>query len=605
MMLWFAWPIAAMAETKRVVLLHSFGRDFKPWSEYASSIRSELQRQSPWQLDIIDHSLVTARSRDEDPEVPFVAYLRALFASQPPDLIINIGAPAAAFVQRHRAQLFPSTPMLLMAVDERRVQFSALSENDAVVAVRIDYLGAMKNILQVLPDTRNVMVVVGISPIERFWMEEIRKEVEPLTNRVSFTWTNNLSFDELLKQAAALPPHSAIFWELMLVDAAGVVHEGRTALAKLHAVSSAPIFSYDESFFGREIVGGPLLTVLDSSRQTAAAAIRILGGEKASDVKIPSVKFSTPKFDWRELQRWGISERRLPPGSEIHFREPPVWERYRWQIGLVAVALLGQSLLIGGLFYQRRQRRLAEVEVRHRMAELAHVNRSATAGEMSASIAHEINQPLAAIVNSGSAGVRWLTKEVPDLEKAIACFNRITADGLRASQVLKTVRAMFKKDLQERDLLDVNEVLEEVLDFVRFEFDRYQVSVTRALTQGLPSVFGNRIELQQVVLNLVRNAVEAMSSNTVRARVLQVTSEASEAGGVKIGIKDSGPGIDPESADRIFEPFFTTKPMGMGMGLPICRSIVESHGGQLSAAAGSPYGAAFQIILPHEDKAPR
>src|SRR6185437_4247605 len=239
-----------------------------------------------------------------------------------PDLIVSIGAPAAAFVQRHRPQLFPNTPMVLTAVDERRVQFSALTERDAVVAVRIDYLGAIKNILQVLPDTKNVIVVVGSSPIEQFWREEIGKTVKPLADRVSFTWTNNLSFDELLKHASTFPSRSAIFWELMIVDAAGVVHEGNTALARLHAVSNAPIFSYDESFFGREIVGGPLLAVLDSSRETAAVAIRLLGGEKARDIKIPSVTFSTPKFDWREMQRWGISEGRLPPGSEILFREP-------------------------------------------------------------------------------------------------------------------------------------------------------------------------------------------------------------------------------------------------------------------------------------------
>src|SRR5262245_30955854 len=300
----FAGLKPAAAETKRVVLLHSFGQDFKPWSEYAKTIRRELQRQSPWQLDITDHSLVTSRSKNEDPEVAFVEYLHSLFAEQRPDLIVSVGAPAAAFVQRHRPQLFASTPMVLTAVDERRVQFSALSEQDAVVAVRIDYLAAIENILQVLPDTENVTVVVGTSPVEQFWKEEIAKSVKPLENRVSFTWTDNLSFDDVLKRAAALPPRSAIFWELMIVDAAGVVHEGNTALARLHAVSKAPIFSYDESFFGHEIVGGPLLKVLDSSRQTAAVAVRILGGEKPSNIKMPSIGFSTPKFDWREMQRW-------------------------------------------------------------------------------------------------------------------------------------------------------------------------------------------------------------------------------------------------------------------------------------------------------------
>ena len=138
-----------------------------------------------------------------------------------------------------------------------------------------------------------------------------------------------MSFDELLKRAAALPPQSAIFWELMIVDAAGVVHEGDTPLTRLHAVAKAPIFSYDEAFFGREIVGGPLLLVADTSRQTAAVAIRILGGEKPGDIKTPPVQFARPMFDWREMQRWGISESRLPPGSEIFFRDPTAWEQYR------------------------------------------------------------------------------------------------------------------------------------------------------------------------------------------------------------------------------------------------------------------------------------
>ena len=170
-------PVMA-AEPKRVMILHSFGRDFKPWSDYARAIRSELDRQSSWPLDLSEHSLVTARFSDENPEVPFVEYLRALYAKQRLDLIVSIGAPAAAFVQRHRQQLFPTTPMLLTVVDQRRVQFSTLTANDAVVAVSINYFGAIENILRVLPDTKNVAVVVGNSPIEKYWKEEIGRAGE-------------------------------------------------------------------------------------------------------------------------------------------------------------------------------------------------------------------------------------------------------------------------------------------------------------------------------------------------------------------------------------------------------------------------------------------
>jgi hypothetical protein len=207
-MLSLACPAAATAEPKQVMLLHSFGRDFKPWSEYARTIRMELSQQSPWPLDITEHSLVTARSPDEDPEVPFVEYLRALSAKRSPDIIVSIGAPAAAFVQRHRQQLFAATPMVFTAMEQRRVQYSSLTANDAVVAVRINYLAAIENILQVLPDTKDVIVVVGTSPIEKFWKEAIGKELEPLANRIKLSWTDDLSFEALLKHASALPPRS-------------------------------------------------------------------------------------------------------------------------------------------------------------------------------------------------------------------------------------------------------------------------------------------------------------------------------------------------------------------------------------------------------------
>lgn len=164
------------AESKRVMLLHSFGRDFKPWDEYARTIRTELERQSPWPLDIIDQSLVAARAGDDDAERTFAEYLRALYTKFPVDLIVCIGAPAAAFVQRNRPNVFANIPMVFTAVDERRVQFTALTPNDVAVPVRIEYLKAIQNILRVLPQTQNVVVVVGGSPLEKFWKEEIGRD---------------------------------------------------------------------------------------------------------------------------------------------------------------------------------------------------------------------------------------------------------------------------------------------------------------------------------------------------------------------------------------------------------------------------------------------
>ena len=595
---WLGCPAGFAAESKRVLLLHSFGQTFKPWSEYGQAIRAELDRQSPWPLDIIDYSLVTARFSDENPEAPFVEYLRAVFAKHPLDLIVSVGAPAAAFVQRNRQRLFASTPMVLTAVDQRRVQYSNLTAYDTTVAVRINYLSAFENILQVLPDTKDVIVVVGASQIEKFWKEAIGKEVEPLANRIKLSWTDELSFESLLRQASSLPPHTAIFWELMIVDAAGVVHESDAPLTRLHAVANAPIFSYDKSFFGSATVGGPLLLVADSSRQTAAVAIRVLGGEKPSGIRTPPVQFASPVFDWREMQRWGISEGSLPPGSEIRFRELTVWDQYRWQILLIAAVLVAQSFLIGGLFYEHRRRRNAEVEARRGIAELALMNRRSAIGETSASIAHEINQPLTAITLNGETALIYLAKKAPNFKEVTELVQLIVSDCLRVSQVVASVRAMFKKDTPDRILLDINDVIHEVLTLLRVELDGHGVVVKTSLAEGLPHLLADRVQMQQVILNLIKNASEAMSSTAPGERILWLRSAATDAGECIVVIEDSGPGIEPEKMERIFEPFFTTKGTGMGMGLSICRSIVEAHGGRLNARRVRGRGMAFEIGLP-------
>jgi signal transduction histidine kinase len=590
----FACQVALAAEHKRVMLLHSFGQDFKPWSEYAKDIRAELKRQSPWPLDIIENSLVTARFSDENPEAPFVEYLSALFANRPLDVIVSIGAPAADFVQRHRRRLFPTTPMVLTAVDQRRVQYSNLTGNDVAVAVNINYLSAFENILQVLPDTKDVIVVVGSSPIEKFWKEAIGKQAAPLTNRIKLSWTDELPFEELLKQASALPPHTAIFWELMIVDAAGVVHEGNLPLERLHAVANAPIFSYDESFFGNGIVGGPLLLVADTSRLTATVAVRILNGEKAGDIKVSPVEFSAPRFDWGQMQRWGISEKNLPPGSEILFRDPTVWEQYRAHILAVTAAILIQAALIFWLLYEHWRRQRAEILARNTMSELSHVNRMATAGQLSASIAHEVNQPLAGIVANAQAALRWLEKA--NVEEVREGLKRIVSDGHRASDIITNLRAMFKSDVQEKALVDINKLVLSVLALVRIDLQKHEIKVQTQLDDRIPQVLGNQVQLQQVISNLVVNAIESMGS--LRTRALRIKTELSQSNTVQVSIEDTGTGIKSSDVAQLFKPMFTTKARGMGMGLSICQSIIENHDGRIWVSPGATAGSIFQFELP-------
>ena len=231
-------------------------------------------------------------------------------------------------------------------------------------------------------------------------------------------------------------------------------------------------------------------------------------------------------------------------------------------------------------------------------AELGRGMRRMAMGEMAASIAHEIKQPLAAISANGNAGLRWLTRATPDIERACDVLKRIVSDTQHASEVIDGIRSMFKNEGQAKTMQDVNELIREALTLVRTEVENQHVSICTELSAELPQVPANQIQLRQVMVNLITNAVDAMSAVTNRARVLRIKTEEHKLDGVLITVEDSGVGIEPQNLDRIFDTFFTTKSQGMGMGLSICRSIVESHEGHLSVAAAQPHGSIFHVSLP-------
>src|SRR6478735_7096982 len=248
-------------QPKKVLLLHTFGPNFEQGAAWSREIQRELNKQSPWPLNIQEHSLVTAVDGDDTAEAKFGEYLKALYAQRPPDLIVALGAPAARFVQQHRPDLYPTTPMLLAAVEVRRVEPSMLSEQDAVAGVRYDDVAAMENILRLLPETKSIAIIIGNSPGERFWVGEHQRVLGPLLkNKVELIFYGEQPLSEIQKGVANMPPHSAIYYQQLAVDGAGAVYGDKEPLRRISDVANAPIFSFDETHFNGQIVGGPMFS---------------------------------------------------------------------------------------------------------------------------------------------------------------------------------------------------------------------------------------------------------------------------------------------------------------------------------------------------------
>jgi len=265
--------------------------------------------------------------------------------------------------------------------------------------------------------------------------------------------------------------------------------------------------------------------------------------------------------------------------------------------------LLDAMATIGSQIGQFIERKRAENALRDAQAELTHVTRVMIMGELTASIAHEVNQPLGAMVTSAASCSRWLALQPPDLEKAQRALERIAKDGKRAGEVISRIRSLMKRQALQVSWVDLDEAILEVIALTRYEIDRHGIALDTRLVQGLPLVQADRVQLQQVMLNLIVNAVEAMSEVDDRARVLTITSGREGAQAVLIAVRDSGMGVDPASCDQLFEAFYTTKQEGTGMGLSISRSIIEAHGGRLWVSSNSPHGAVFQFSLPVEEPA--
>jgi signal transduction histidine kinase len=493
-------------------------------------------------------------------------------------------------------ELWPGTPVVLAGIPERRAARLSLPSNVTAFTFRYQLQDIVATADALIPGLKRV--VLAGSRMKR-WRQDFLDDLPDIRARFEVIDLTELSLTELRQRLTELPGDSAVVYVGLSTADTGTRYLPAEATQLVAEAANRPTFVDSETFIGTGSVGGLVISPGGIGRVAARFALRILDGENASDIPITnSEEILRPVFDWRQLQRWGISENRLPVGSEIRFRSPTAWEQYHWQIMLISAALVLQSLLIGGLFYEHRRRRQAEVEASRRMAELAHMNRSAAIGQMSASIAHEIKQPLAAIVMNAGAGLHWLAKDTPNVAEAAHALKNIVGNGNRATQVVETLRAMFKKEISNRTLVDINDAIREVLTLLHIELDEHEVLTKATLKEGLPRVMADRVQFQQVIFNLVRNAIEAMSSTAAGSRVLRLRSEATVTGECLVAIEDSGPGIEPETLKRIFEPFFTSKSKGMGMGLSICHSIVEAHGGRLSAASAKPHGAIFEILLP-------
>ena len=559
------------------------------------ALRSTVTGNSSRPVSIYLEQLDLERFRGDRYEKDLKTHFESKYVDKPIGVIVALGYGALDFVLRLRTEMFAGVPVVFAMVDDVALQRLNIPPDVTGRTSTVRFQDFIKSAHIVVPDLQRI-AIVGDRWEQQTAYRHLQKEIPTTSSALEIIDLVGLPMRELKKRVAVLPERTAIAYTSIFSDGEGTSYPPIDALRFLAEVANRPIVGAAETFIGSGAVGGYVLTPAAIGKGAAELALRLLNGESASGIPIADGNVVRPIFDWRQMQRWGVSASSLPPGSEIRFRDPTAWEQYKTPISAITAAVLAQALLIGWLLHERQYRQRAERTARESLFELTQTNRMATAGELSAAIAHEIKQPLTGIVTTANAALRWLSRESPDIGRARDAMNKVVEAGHHASDVITNVRNLFGKDTQEKNPTDVNKLIRTVLGLVYMDLRKHSIETQVNLSEQLSPVMGNEVQLQQVILNLVMNAIESMHS--AEPRGLSIKSETTERNNVLVSIADTGSGIDIANLNRIFKPMFTTKAHGMGMGLSICKSIIESHGGKIWVSANALRGSIFHFELP-------
>ncbi len=716
---------AGPTKPKNVLILFGGGPGQPLYDITLSEVRTTIQKGLAGPLNLYVEYLDAERFPEKHNLHAQCDFIKKKYIREKMDLFIPVGPRILSLISQYLSPDFDEIPTVFIefrgGYPDRPLIDRKPNMTGLITEPHLKKMFAMA--LSLHPGTREIFIITGSAPVDRFLGSLVRVAYREYEDRVKVTHLSGFTMQELLQKISDLPKDSIGIYLSFTQDAKGVNYYGVESLKLLSKASPVPLYSNFEHLLGQGIVGGYVLGVTANASRIGQFALRILRGEDPAAIPVEKGSMFY-MFDWKQMKRWGIKEKNLPEGSVIVNKELTFFEAFKWYIiGTIVFVIIETLLVVFLLALYRKQKRVekqlheaaeewrvtfdsiqdmifildldfkiirvnapalafldlpvekvlggrcyalmhetneppetclvpamtrtkrhehtefydqkrkvwfhisvapildekgeiqsiihqvrditeqkrTEAETQRARAELLRVERSFRINELTASLAHEFNQPLAAILSNAQAALRFLEADKPDLNELREILRDIIQDDKRAGNVIRSLRSMMKREEGEQKPVILNDVLTDVIAIFRSEAVFRNVHMETDFAELLPPVLADRIQLQQVILNLIMNAAEAMSQNSPEERKFILRTQAADTC-VRVTVRDFGGGIDPGNLERLFQPFFTTKGTGLGMGLALSKSIIEAHRGRIWAENNSDVGATFFFELPFSSK---
>jgi signal transduction histidine kinase len=590
-------------ESKNILILFGLAPTQPAYRPILDGIRQNLTKEFGDSYNLHTEYLeIESYQKDNDPRNRFDIFNNK-YREIKLDLLIVVGRNAVEVIKNNAEDYLLNLPTISIDFDFSNygyIKDLQLNEKTFVAGIKFQVTKMLSTALSVFPATSSIYFIGGTSSFDRFMLSLANQEIGKIEKNKRIEIITDLSMDQILQLVRSLPDRSLIFIPSFTTDSEFVTYYNDESMRLISATANSPVFAYSDVGFGDGAIGGYLISFRKVGLLSGETAVKILNGANPNSFNVTEQDYYENVFDWRQLKKWNlINSDLIPEGSTIMYEEISLIDKYKWVGGLVFLFIVLQTLLIANLIrLNKNQKNMTAqiIDAQNKYKDFLHEDRSLRLGQLTASLSHEIAQPLTAILSNAQAGINFIKSNQATPELLTEILQKIVENDKRTASIISSIRGMLKVENREKEKIELNSLINVVLQIYKSEAIQKDIEINFRSTEQNVYILADGIQIQQVLLNLIINAAQSMEKVEIKNKSISISLSINNQE-VIVSVCDNGSGIDESYKDKLFQPFSSSKLDGMGIGLAICRNIIDDHFGEIWAENLPECGAKFSFSL--------